>query len=90
MGRLVEGKWRTDSIITSDKKGSYDRIPRSFRDSVSKAGPFTPESGRYHLYVSYACPWAHRTLIYRELKQRDCPQEYCNFAHLKGCLHQYG
>ena len=68
MGRLVEGKWRTDSIITSDKKGSYDRIPRSFRDSVSKAGPFTPESGRYHLYVSYACPWAHRTLIYRELK----------------------
>ena len=69
MGKLVEGKWRADSIITSDKKGGYDRIPRSFRDSISKTGPFTPESGRYHLYVSYACPWAHRTLIYRELKE---------------------
>ena len=68
MGRLIDGKWRTGSIITSDKKGNYDRIPRSFRDAISKEGPYLPESGRYHLYVSYACPWAHRTLIYRELK----------------------
>ena len=69
MGRLIKGKWETGSIITSDKRGSYDRIPRSFRNSISKVGNFSPESGRYHLYVSYACPWAHRTLIFRELKE---------------------
>lgn len=69
MGRLVDGKWKKTSIITSDDSGSYKRIPRSFRDSISKDHPtFKPETNRYHLYVSYACPWAHRTLIYRELK----------------------
>ena len=69
MGRLVDGKWTKTSIITSDESGSYKRIPRSFRDSISKDHPtFKPETNRYHLYVSYACPWAHRTLIYRELK----------------------
>ena len=40
----------------------------SFRDTIEKGGRFTPEAGRYHLYVSYACPWAHRTLITRVLK----------------------
>jgi putative glutathione S-transferase len=69
MGMLVNGKWNTGSIVKSDKEGSYDRQPRSFRDVVSEDHPiFKPESGRYHLYVSYACPWAHRTLIYRKLK----------------------
>ena len=69
MGRLVDGEWTKTSIITSDDSGSYKRIPRSFRDSISKDHPtFKPETNRYHLYVSYACPWAHRTLIYRELK----------------------
>ncbi|TGD48747.1 glutathione S-transferase family protein [Halobacteriovorax sp. Y22] len=69
MGRLVDGKWIKTSIITSDDDGAYDRIPRSFRDTISKDhDTFKPESGRYHLYVSYACPWAHRTLIYRKLK----------------------
>jgi len=50
MGRLVEGKWRTGSIISSDKKGSYDKIPRSFRDSIPKVGPFSPESMHYRTY----------------------------------------
>ena len=50
MGRLVEGKWRTGSIIISDKKGGYDKIPRSFRDSISKVGPFSPESMHYRTY----------------------------------------
>lgn len=69
MGRLVDGKWVETSIITSDKKGAYNRPPRSFREEVSpNHAIFKPESGRYHLYVSYACPWAHRTLIYRHLK----------------------
>lgn len=69
MGKLVDGKWEVRSIVTSNKKGAYDRLPRTFRDFVSDDHPvFKPESGRYHLYVSYACPWACRTLIYRELK----------------------
>ncbi len=69
MSRLVDGKWIKGSIITSDESGAYDRIPRSFLDGVSKDHQkFQPEKDRYHLYVSYACPWAHRTLIYRKLK----------------------
>lgn len=70
MGKLVDGQWKIQDVITSDKKGAYDRIPRSFLDWISRDHEkFKPESARYHLYVSYACPWAHRTLIYRELKQ---------------------
>ena len=69
MGRLVDGNWVKTSIITSDNKGAYDRLPRTFRDHISNDHEiFKPESGRYHMYVSYACPWAHRTLIYRALK----------------------
>ena len=69
MGRLIDGEWKKTSIITSDESGSYDRIPRSFLDGISKDDEkFQPESDRYHLYVSYACPWAHRALIFRELK----------------------
>lgn len=69
MGRLIEGKWIVRDVMTSDKKGAYDRPERSFRDFISEDHPeFKPESGRYHLYVSYACPWANRTLIYRRLK----------------------
>lgn len=69
MGVLVNGNWVEKSVITSDKSGAYDRIPRSFRDTISSEDEkFKPESGRYHLYVSYACPWATRALIYRKLK----------------------
>jgi len=72
MGMLVDGEWKKGSVITSDKKGAYDRQPRSFRDHVSPDHEiFKPESGRYHLYVSYACPWANRTLIYRSLKSLE-------------------
>jgi len=72
MGRLIKGKWVKKSIITSNAKGSYDRIPRSFLNTIDSTHPqFKPESGRYHLYVGYACPWATRTLIYRQLKQLE-------------------
>jgi len=50
------------------KDGSFNRAPASFRNSIQKGGQFPPEAGRYHLYVSLACPWAHRTLIVRKLK----------------------
>ena len=69
MGMLINGKWKSGSVVTSDKDGSYARIPRSFLDVISSESTvYKPESKRYHLYVSYACPWAHRTLIYRKLK----------------------
>lgn len=72
MGMLVDGKWTEGSIIKSDKDGAYDRQPRSFRDFISpEHSIFKPETNRYHLYVSYACPWANRTLIYRKLKELE-------------------
>ena len=54
-------------------KGEFQRQEDSFREWIRADGasPFTPEPGRYHLYVSFACPWAHRTLIVRCLKNLD-------------------
>ena len=69
MGKLIDGEWIIKSIITTDDSGAYDRLPRTFLDTIEDSHPiFQPELGRYHLYVSYACPWATRTLIYRQLK----------------------
>ncbi len=69
MGVLVEGKWRTEGFKT-DERGAFRRAQTQFRDWVSADGAtgFKAEPGRYHLYVSLACPWAHRTLIFRALK----------------------
>ena len=76
MGLLVDGKWHTDWYDTKSTNGKFERKASSFRSWITKdgqAGPsgkagFKAEAGRYHLYVSLACPWAHRTLIYRSLK----------------------
>jgi putative glutathione S-transferase len=76
MGLLVDGKWHTDWYDTKATDGRFVRKAPSFRNWVTKdgsAGPsgeagFKAEAGRYHLYVSLACPWAHRTLIFRSLK----------------------
>ncbi|MFT6104347.1 MAG: putative glutathione S-transferase [Paracoccaceae bacterium] len=73
MGRLVEGVWSKDQLATD---GAFVRPDAGFRNWITAdgaAGPsgvagFKAQSGRYHLYVSYACPWAHRTLIFRVLK----------------------
>jgi len=56
------------SKAAMEKDGSFKRKDSQFRDFVEKGGKFAPEKGRYHLYVSYACPWATRTLITRKLK----------------------
>ena len=70
MGMLVEGKWVDQWYDTKSTGGRFVRKDAAFRNWIKADGstPFQPESGRYHLYVSYACPWAHRTLIYRQLK----------------------
>ncbi len=76
MGLLVEGKWHDTWYDTESTGGAFKRSAAQFRNWLTadgSAGPsgkggFKAEPGRYHLYVSYACPWAHRTLIFRELK----------------------
>jgi glutathionyl-hydroquinone reductase len=70
MGLLVEGKWVDRWYDTGKSGGRFVRKPTSFHGSVSADGSthFPAESGRYHLYVGLACPWAHRTLIVRALK----------------------
>lgn len=71
MGVLVDGKWKKGAIITSDSSGAFQRKESVFRDQISGDGIYKPEKERYHLYVSYACPWAHRTLILRKLKNLE-------------------
>lgn len=75
MGLLINGVWEQEDSFAG-KDGKFERQASTFRNWVTAdgaAGPtgeagFAAESGRYHLYVSLACPWAHRTLILRELK----------------------
>lgn len=76
MGLLQNGQWVDKFYDTKSTDGRYVRKPSAFRNWVTadgSAGPsgvsgFKAEAGRYHLYVSLACPWAHRTLIFRTLK----------------------
>jgi glutathionyl-hydroquinone reductase len=77
MGVLVNGEWRVDGKFPADPgTGHFIRPDTSFRSWITPDGApgptgkggFAAEPGRYHLYVSLACPWAHRTLIFRKLK----------------------
>ncbi|KKB13544.1 glutathionyl-hydroquinone reductase YqjG [Devosia geojensis] len=79
MGQLIDGKWSTEWYDTSKTGGKFVRSNAGFRNWVtpdgsvgpSGEGGFPAEAGRYHLYVSLACPWAHRTLIFRKLKELE-------------------
>jgi hypothetical protein len=76
MGLLVDGTWHDTWYDTKSTGGAFKRSAAQFRNwltadgsaGASGKGSFKAEPGRYHLYVSHACPWAHRTLIFRELK----------------------
>jgi putative glutathione S-transferase len=76
MGFLDNGVWNSDETFRTDSGGRFQRAESAFRNWITpdgSAGPtgrggFRAEPGRYHLYVSLACPWAHRTLIFRALK----------------------
>ncbi|WP_340271204.1 glutathione S-transferase family protein [Sulfitobacter pontiacus] len=76
MGLLIDGEWRDKWYDTESTGGKFERSASKFRNWITadgSAGPsgksgFQAQSGRYHLYVSYACPWAHRALIFRALK----------------------
>ena len=82
MGLLVDGKWQDRWYDTKTSGGKFIREDAQFRSWITpdgSAGPtgdagFKAESGRYHLYVSHACPWAHRTLIFP-------PSEEAHRAH---------
>lgn len=79
MGLLVEGKWMDRWYDTGASQGRFVREPTRFHNWVTpdgRPGPsgdggFAAAPGRYHLYVSLACPWAHRTLIFRKLKKLE-------------------
>jgi putative glutathione S-transferase len=68
MGMLIDGRWVPGEGFSSRPGGAFVRANSVYRDRIAAGGPFPPEAGRYHLYVSLACPWAHRTLIARRLK----------------------
>jgi putative glutathione S-transferase len=79
MGVFVEGVWHDTWYDTGKSKGRFERQPTRFHNWITAdgapgpggAGGFRAEAGRYHLYVCLACPWAHRTLIFRKLKKLD-------------------
>jgi putative glutathione S-transferase len=73
MGKLIDGVWHDVGYDTKKTGGRFVRRESQFRNWVTADGSsgFAAEPGRYHLYVSLACPWAHRTLIYRRLKRLE-------------------
>lgn len=79
MGLMINGKWDNDATIPSDARGHFIREASRFRHWITEdgsagpsgAGGFKAEPGRYHLFVSPSCPWAHRTLIMRKLKHLE-------------------
>jgi glutathionyl-hydroquinone reductase len=79
MGFMIDGHWSNDDRIPTDTRGAFVRADSQFRNWVtadgrpglSGEGGFNAEPGRYHLFVSHNCPWAHRAIIFRKLKQLD-------------------
>lgn len=70
MGMLVDGRWTEERPAEIGEKGEFNRIASRFLGRIARDGstPFAPEAGRYHLYVGWHCPWAHRTIMFRVLK----------------------
>jgi putative glutathione S-transferase len=79
MGFMIHGRWSNDDQIPTDTSGAFVRADSQFRNWItadgrpgaSGEGGFSAEPGRYHLFVSHNCPWAHRTIIFRQLKKLD-------------------
>jgi glutathionyl-hydroquinone reductase len=74
MGVLIDGIWRDEELPQeTGRSGEFKRVDSRFRDRITADGSsgFKAEPARYHLYVAHACPWAHRTLIFRALKKLE-------------------
>ncbi|MCX8282352.1 glutathione S-transferase family protein [Phyllobacterium sp. 0TCS1.6C] len=92
MGVLVDGVWHDQWYDTKSSGGRFIRSQSQFRNWITAdgspgpngSGGFEPEPGRYHLYVSYACPWAHRTLIFRALKGLEEQVSFSVVDHFMG------
>jgi putative glutathione S-transferase len=77
MGFMIDGRWSNDDQIPTDTRGAFVRADSQFRNWItadgrpgsSGEGGFNAEPGRYHLFVSHNCPWAHRAIIFRQLKK---------------------
>lgn len=68
MGVMIDGAYQVNEPASdSDESGRYRRAAAKIRDWITPDGPFTPEAGRYHLYVAWNCPWAHRALLTRAI-----------------------
>ncbi len=70
MGMLIDGVWESDDGRWASKDGRFHRAKSKFHCKFGQGG-FPAEKDRYHLYVSLACPWAHRSLIFRKLKELE-------------------
>ncbi|MFL2840760.1 MAG: glutathione S-transferase family protein [Pseudohongiellaceae bacterium] len=70
MGLLIRGEWSSDWYDTESSGGEFIRADAQFRNQIGDEN-FPAEAGRYHLFVSLACPWAHRTLIFRTIKKLE-------------------
>jgi glutathionyl-hydroquinone reductase len=73
MGMLIDGRWTEEVPPETGTGGEFRRIASAFRNRITRDGSsgFPAEAGRYHLYVGYHCPWAHRTIIFRKLKKLE-------------------
>ena len=73
MGMLIDGRWTEEVPQETGISGEFRRIASAFRDRITADGSsqFPAEAGRYHLYVGYHCPWAHRTIMFRALKDLE-------------------
>jgi glutathionyl-hydroquinone reductase len=73
VGRLIDGEWVAEGVDPRKKSGRFNRTETQFRRWITADGSsgFPAQAGRYHLFVSRACPWAHRTMIFRKLKNLE-------------------
>jgi glutathionyl-hydroquinone reductase len=89
MGLLVNGQWQDVWYETAKTSGEFKREPTQFHSAITNEpdASFPAEKGRYHLYVSLACPWAHRTLIFRKLKKLE---DYIDVSIVHPHMLEYG
>ena len=71
MGQMIDGVWSGEDRAFPTSAGAFQRPPTIFRDTIAEGTQYPPQAGRYHLYDSLACPWAHRALNFRRQKRLE-------------------
>ncbi len=86
MGNLRDGKWTDEDTLNEDQGGKYVKVPARFRNWITANGSsgFKAEPGRYVLYSSIGCPWAHRAVLFRTLKKLEGIIELVNTEQVEG------